>query len=140
MVLTPVKCPHGGSDKVRKNGKSHNGKQRFLCLNESCPRRTFIENCTYKAYYPFIRSLILFMAVNGCGTQATARALGITKHTVTDTLRNIEPLLWHINYDYINARKDSGITVEIVPVSEAEMDEMWSLSAANRNNAGIGGP
>jgi transposase-like protein len=122
MVLTPVKCPHCGSDKTRKNGKPYNGRRRFLCLNESCPRRTFIGNYTYKAYYPFIRSLILFMAVNGCGTRATARAPGIAKDTVT--LRNIEPLLWHINYDYINVRKDSGITVEIVPVSEAKMDEM----------------
>jgi IS1 family transposase/transposase-like protein len=110
---------------LRKNGISYNGKQRFLCLNESCPRKIFIENYTYKAYYPFIRSLIFFMAVNGCGTQATARALGIAKDT--DTLRNIEPLLWYVNYDYLNAHKDSGITGEIVPVSEAEIDEMWSF-------------
>ncbi|MDR0760776.1 MAG: hypothetical protein LBF74_11840 [Treponema sp.] len=75
-----------------------------------------MENYTYKAYYPFIRSLIFFMAVNGCGTRATARALGIAKDTVTDTLRNIELLVWYVNYDYLNAHKDSGITGETVPV------------------------
>ena len=29
MVVAPVQCPHCGSDKVKKNGTSKNGKQRF---------------------------------------------------------------------------------------------------------------
>jgi transposase-like protein len=41
MVLVPVKCPHCGSTHVRKNGTAKTGKQRYLCLNENCPHRTF---------------------------------------------------------------------------------------------------
>ncbi|MDR2741877.1 MAG: hypothetical protein LBB98_06940, partial [Treponema sp.] len=33
MVLAPLKCPHCGSDNLKKNGTSRNGKQRFLCGN-----------------------------------------------------------------------------------------------------------
>jgi hypothetical protein len=57
------------------------------------------------------------MTVNGNGMCAIARTPGIAKDTVTDALRNIEPLLWHINYDYLNARKNGGVSIDIVPVT-----------------------
>jgi IS1 family transposase/transposase-like protein len=127
MVLAPVKCPHCGSDNVKKNGTSRNGKQRFLCCNEKCSHKTFIEHYTYNAYDPNIRSRIFFSIVNGSGTRATARTLGIAKDTVTDALRSIEGMLWYVNYDYIHRRQNEDITVEVVSVKEAEMDEMWSF-------------
>jgi len=127
MVLTTVKCPHCGSDNVKKNGTAKNGKQRFLCCNENCTHKTFVESYTYNAYDPRIRSRIFYSIVNGSGTRATARTLGIAKDTVTDALRSIEALLWYVNYDYIDNHKDSSIDVEIVSVNEAEMDEMWSF-------------
>jgi hypothetical protein len=65
--------------------------------------------------------------VNGNGTRATARILGIAKDTVTDTLRSIETLLWYVNEDYRARHKNDGITVEFVSVTEAEMDEMGSF-------------
>ena len=49
MVVTPVKCPHCGSDDVKKNGTSRNGKQRFLCNHVKCRHKTFIEHYTHKA-------------------------------------------------------------------------------------------
>jgi IS1 family transposase/transposase-like protein len=127
MVLTAVKCPHCGSTNVKKNGTSKNGKQRFLCCNESCTHKTFVEHYTYNAYDPNIRSRIFFSIVNGSGTRATARTLGIAKDTVTDALRSIEALLWYVNYDYLNSHQNEGITVEFVSVNEVEMDEMWSF-------------
>jgi IS1 family transposase/transposase-like protein len=127
MVLTPVKCPHCGSDDVKKYGRANNGKQRFLCCNEDCTHKTFVEEYTNKAYDPSIRSRIFFSIVNGSGTRATARTLGIAKDTVTDALRKIEELLWYVNRDYLNAHKGSDITVELVSVDEVEMDEMWSF-------------
>jgi hypothetical protein len=127
MVLAPVKCPHCGSDKVKKNGTARNGKQRFLCGNEHCSHKTFVEKYTYNAYDPNIRSRIFFSIVNGSGTRASARTLGIAKDTVTDALRSIEMLLWYVNYDYLNSHRDGDITVEFVPVNEVEMDEMWGF-------------
>jgi IS1 family transposase len=98
-----------------------------LCCNENCSHKTFVENYTYKAYDPNIRSRIFFSIVNGSGTRATARILGIAKDTVTDALRSIESLVWYVNYDYINTHQSSDIRVELVSGNEAEMDEMWSF-------------
>ena len=89
--------------------------------------KTFIENYTYNACDPHIRSRIFFSIVNGSGTRATARTLGIAKDTVTDALRSIEGMLWYVNYDYIDVHKNSDINVELVSVNECEMDEMWSF-------------
>jgi transposase-like protein len=90
MVLTPVTCPHCGSENVKKNGTSRNGKQRFLCTNEKCRYKTFVEYDTYNAWDPNIRLRIFFSIVNGSGTRARARTLGIAQDTVTDDLRSIE--------------------------------------------------
>jgi transposase-like protein len=114
MVLVPVKCPHCGSGNVKKNGMSRNGKQRFLCCNEKCGHKTFIEHYTNSAYDPNIRSRIFFSTVNGSGTQATARTLGKPEDTVTGALRSIEALLWYVNYDYLNSHRNGGITVVMV--------------------------
>jgi transposase-like protein len=78
MVLTPVTCPHCGSDKVKKNGTSRNSKPRFLCTNETCRHKTFVEYDTYNAYEPTIHSRIFFSIVNGSGTR------GIAKDTVIE--------------------------------------------------------
>jgi len=133
MVLVPKKCPHCESINIKKHGKSSNGKQRYLCQNTSCSRKTFVEEYTNKAYDPYIKSRIFFLAVNGCGTRATARALEIDKNTVTNALRNIEPSLWYVNHDYINRHRNENIILEFVPVDEMEMDEMWSF-VGNKSN------
>jgi IS1 family transposase len=86
-----------------------------------------VEHYTYNAYDPNIRSRIFFSIVNGSGTRATARTLGIAKDTVTDALRSIEALLWYVNYNYLNRHRNGDITVEFVSVNEVEMDEMWSF-------------
>ena len=127
MVLIPITCPDCKSDNVGKYGMTETGKQRYICYNDQCKRKTFVENYTYNAYDPDTRSRIFWLTVNGNGTRATARILNIAKDTVTDTLRSIEPYLWHVNYDYIHENNAGDISVEIVSVSEAEMDEMWSF-------------
>ncbi len=46
-VWMAVECPHYHSTDVIKHGKSGEGKQRYLCQNEDCPRRSFIRDYTY---------------------------------------------------------------------------------------------
>jgi insertion element IS1 protein InsB len=92
-----------------------------------CSHKTFVENYTYNAWDPTIRSRIFFSIVNGSGTRATARTPGIAKDTVTGALGSIEGSLWYVSYDYLNTRQNEDITAEIVSVNEAEMDEMWSF-------------
>jgi transposase-like protein len=104
MVLAPVKCPHCGSCRAKKNGISKNGKQRFLYCNESCSHRRFVEHYTYHACDPNIRSRIFFSIVNGNRTRATAGTPGIAGDTVIEALRSIEALLWYVSYDCLNNR------------------------------------
>ena len=87
MVLLPVLCPNCGTDNVRKNGHDQSGKQRFLCDNAECPRKTFGLQYTYNAYKPEVRASVYEHTVNGNGTLATARLLGISKNTVTALLK-----------------------------------------------------
>jgi transposase-like protein len=87
MVLVPLKCPFCGSEAIVKNGKTSSGKQRYLCNNEECIRRTFSENYTYKACDPKVKEQIYSMTVNGNGTRAIGRILEISKNTVTATLK-----------------------------------------------------
>jgi IS1 family transposase/transposase-like protein len=127
MALVSMRCPFCDSVNVKKFGMSSNGKQRYLCCNEQCSHKTFIDDYTYNAYDPYVRSRIFFSILNGSGTRATARTLEIAKGTVTSALKNIEESLWYVNKDYINNHKGNNIEVELVSVDEAEMDEMWSF-------------
>jgi insertion element IS1 protein InsB len=65
-----------------------------------------------------------FSIVNGSETRAAAGTLGTAKGAVAAALKSIEALLWHVNCEYPNRRRDGDITVEFVPVNEAETDEM----------------
>ena len=87
MTLIPVLCPHCKSDKVGKNGYHPNGKQRYICKNSDCPHKTFVLEYTYKANDPKVKEKIFEHAVNGTGTRATSRLLGIAKDTVTNVLK-----------------------------------------------------
>ena len=133
MVLTPILCPDCGSDNVRKNGHCSSGKQRYLCKNAKCSRKTFALEYTYHAYDPNVRKAVYEHAVNGSGTRATARILKINKDTVTRLLKKKESLLSQVNEDYINRNCKQGFEIDLVRVEEAEADEMWSFVQNKKN-------
>ena len=87
MVLISVVCPYCSSEKVRKNGRYPNGKQRYLCDNEECSHKTFILEYTYNGNNPKVREAVYEHIVNGTGTRATARLLKISRNTVTALLK-----------------------------------------------------
>jgi len=109
MVLVPIKCPHCKNINVAKYGLSSVGNQRYYCSD--C-KKTFQNDYTYKACDAETRSKIYFATINGNGTRATARMLGIDPGTVTSTLRDFESLLWFVNHDYLNAQHEHGMEVE----------------------------
>jgi IS1 family transposase len=109
---------------VEKHGFSGIGKQRYIC--NTC-KKTFQQDYTYNACHPGIKSQIYFQTINGSGTRAIARSLNIDPGTVTATLRAFEPLIWHINYDYLDRLAKESVNVELVSGTEVEMDEMWSF-------------
>ncbi len=127
-----VKCPFCGSDNVSPHGHSKTGKQVYHCKNPACTHQYFVEEYTYKAYQPEVREQVLKMAVDGTGTRATSRILGISKDTVTSILKKQEEVLWQVNYEYIRKHQEEEIEAvvissEQIEVNEAEMDEMWSF-------------
>jgi transposase-like protein len=92
MVMVPLTCPQCESEIVVKNGFYPNGKQRYMCNNKKCPRKIFMVSYTNKAYDPKIRKQIFEQTVNGSGTRAIARNLGISKDTVTAVLKKTKNL------------------------------------------------
>jgi transposase-like protein len=86
-VYIKVLCPDCGSGDVVLHGKNTSGKQRLLCRNTECARKTFQLEYTYNAYKPGIKQQIIEMAQNGSGTRDTGRVLGVSKDTVTAVLK-----------------------------------------------------
>ena len=87
MLYIKVLCPNCGSDDVVRNGKNSNGKQRVLCRNKECSRKTFQLEYTYNACKPGVKQTIVDMAMNASGTRDTGRVLGVSKDTVTSVLK-----------------------------------------------------
>ena len=87
MVLEPVHCPKCDKIEVVKNGKSSQGKQRYLCRNQECCCRTFIKQYTYRSYLSEVRQQITEMAMNSSGMRDIARVLKISRNTVTQELK-----------------------------------------------------
>ncbi len=87
MVYVSVKCPFCGSEDVVRYGKNKAGKQLYLCRNEECSHTKFPEEYTYNACKPGVREAIFNLTVNGNGTRAIGRILGIANNTVTSALK-----------------------------------------------------
>jgi len=77
------KCKGCNSNNIVKNGKTRNGKQRFLCKECS---KCFITEYTYRAYEPNINQHIVLLTKEGLGIRSTARVLRIS---VTTLLKRI---------------------------------------------------
>lgn len=86
-VWIAVKCPHCHSTDIMKNGKSGEGKQRYLCRNKDCLHRSFIRDYTYNGCQREVKRKIPQMAVNGSGIRDTARVLKISQKTVMSELK-----------------------------------------------------
>ena len=87
MAMITVTCPKCNMDHVLKNGKSSNGKQRYLCKNEDCSCNTFILNYEYNGLLPNVKEKIIDMALNGSGIRDTARVLEVSTATVINGLK-----------------------------------------------------
>jgi len=72
MVLEPVHCRDCNSINVVRHGKTAQRKQRYLCRNKDCKRRSFIKNYSYRAYEGEVKQKITDMAINGSGIRDTA--------------------------------------------------------------------
>lgn len=87
MILEPMLCPECGNEDVVKNGKSNEGKQRYLCRHPDCRCRGLIRDYSYRGYLPSIKQQITDIAVNGSRIRDTARVLKISPTTVIEELK-----------------------------------------------------
>ena len=87
MAEIKVKCPYCGSEAVSLYGKSRSVKQRYLCRNKVCSRKTFQMEYKNNACRPGMKEKIVEIAMNGGGTRDTGRVLKISPNTVTAVLK-----------------------------------------------------
>lgn len=91
MALIPVVCPHCQIDKdVVKNGKTAQGKQRFLCRSQSCQGQTFLLNPSYPGRTPAVKEQIVEMSLNGSCIRDIARVLQVSTRTVIGELKKTQ--------------------------------------------------
>lgn len=86
-VLLPVLCPECHSSEIIRHGKSPESKQRYLCRNADCLRRTFILNREQPGRMREVKQKIVDMALNGSGVRDTARVLHVSPATVIRELK-----------------------------------------------------
>jgi len=103
-IEVEVTCPYCGSNKIVKNGKDENCKQRFLCKEEQCKHQTFLINYTDIGRQPHIKDLILKIAINGSGIRDTARVLGVNPDTVIETLKNVDRRIDNVNNELLKKK------------------------------------
>ena len=77
------KCKGCNSNNIVKNGKTRNGKQRFLCKDCST---SFILDYSYNACNKHVNEQIILFTKEGLGIRSTARVLRIS---VTTLLKRI---------------------------------------------------
>ncbi|WP_242028542.1 IS1-like element transposase [Pseudanabaena sp. FACHB-2040] len=92
MALEAVLCPCCGGSDVVKHGRSAEGKQRYKCRHQDCPRSTFMRQYAYRGYLPKVKQQIVDMALNGSGIRDTARVLHVSPTTVIDQLKKPRPI------------------------------------------------
>lgn len=87
MALVEVVCPLCKTKKVVKFGLNRQGKQRYQCKHEVCPKNTFILSYKNKGCLPDVKAKIIDMALNGSGIRDTSRVLAISMTTVLSELK-----------------------------------------------------
>jgi len=79
-----MQCYHCGSEKVRKHGRTKNGKQRFKCT--ACGR-SLRENPQTHSYTPERKEEILRAYSERTSLRGLTRIFGVSRQTVSAWLK-----------------------------------------------------
>jgi IS1 family transposase/transposase-like protein len=143
-VWIAVECPDCHSTDIIKHGKSSENKQRFLCQNPECLRRTFVLDYTYCGRTRKVKQQIVEMTLNSSPIRDIARVLKVGAPTVIRELKTKKPYLKSVNQKALENLRLEQVEVEIYKVKEAEaveeagveeseLDEMWSFVESKKN-------
>lgn len=116
MVVQILLCQHCGSDRIVRNGRAPNGKQRFLC--RTCGRQCR-RNPSSRGYSEAERDQILRAYQERSRVLGFQRTFGVAPATVAKWLKKVQSLLPR-NATVVEPPQDSGGE----PVFE--LDELWS--------------
>ena len=116
MCYEKITCPHCASFNLKKNGKTRNKKQKYLC--KDCHKQ-FITDYSYRGCRLFIRSLIVPMTLNNSGIRDIAGVLRISVNTVLNRIRK--------------AAAELPILRTPVRAQTVELDEFWSFVGSKKN-------
>ena len=78
-----LKCIHCQSENLVRNGKTHNGKQRYLC--HDCGKMSR-DNPQHNGYRPEEREQILRAYQERSSLRGLTRTFGVARNTVTKWL------------------------------------------------------
>lgn len=84
MVTQVVKCAHCSSNRIVKNGKAPNGKQKYQC--KSCGRASR-ENPSSKGYPEARKEEILRAYEERSSLRGLSRTFGVSRNTVSKWLK-----------------------------------------------------
>ena len=134
------KCKGCSSNNIVKNGKTRNGKQRFLCKNCS---KSFILDYSYNACNKHINQQIILFTKEGLGIRSTARVLRISGTTLLKRIiviaANIQqpPIAKGKSYEVDEMRTYIGKKSRlrwIVYALERETKQVVSFNVGRRTN------
>ncbi len=118
MVLLPIHCPKCQGTHVIKNGKSAEGKQRFLCQSGNDECSTFILDYTYKGRLPAIKQQMVEMSLNGSGIRDICRVLRVSSRTVIKQIKRQAPHLKQVNISLLNQINPEAVEVEVLRLKD----------------------
>ncbi|MEP1060937.1 MULTISPECIES: IS1 family transposase [Cyanophyceae] len=107
-------CPLCASSKTVKNGRIHNGKQRFKC--HDCGRQ-FIEQPTKKVIDPATRALIDRLLLERISLAGIARAAQVSEQW----------LQTYVNEKYAQVPRNVQVTPKKKGRLTLQCDELWSF-------------
>ena len=79
-----MRCAYCKSEKIVKNGKSNQGKQRYLC--KEC-KRIFVENHQRRHYPQKLKEIALKLYTDGVEISVISRSLEVPYETVRSWIR-----------------------------------------------------
>jgi transposase-like protein len=88
MITVTLKWYHCGSDSLVRNGRTRNGKQRYLC--QDCGR-TSRDNPGSNAYPAERREEILRAYQERSSLRGLSRTFGVSRNTVSSWLKKSTP-------------------------------------------------
>jgi insertion element IS1 protein InsB len=127
MVTVPIHCPHCESNKLVRNGRAPNGKQKYLC--RACQRQSR-EDPTPHAYPEERREEILRAYQERSSLRGLERTFGVSRNTVIAWIKKATKLPVVSETVRASDITDGDATI-------LELDELWSFVRKKANQVWV---